>query len=1023
MANEDLTKSTGQRDFLSELMQLEKAILDKEAVGQPGYYGLPDLLFPRGFSAGVFNPERSLVVKGDSHYNVSEGFVREQLKTEETEEEYQCRQTEALNDLISNSMFIVKDGRKIFVQTIPILLQWVADVFFRRVSKTITWKPRGGGGSLTAAVLIWLLAVYRKRSTVDIAGSADQSKIVYEYVAQFWSCFPGIKEGIVDGDPLTSITRLTTGVEVKCIVPGTLIYTDKGLLPIEQVKLEDKVLDGNGEFRTVTLVSSRDHDGDVIRIVPTGGMPVTTTPDHLIKSYSMSTQDRNRLRASSWDAWAHSMPEPVWKEAQELRVGDHLYSPVWRDKLSEKFPLVFQNDTGDIRVDRHLTTVDMTPDFYRFMGYWLADGSASGTHVDITFHESEVAYIDDVSALASSVFNRSVTCIRKDNKVIVHFSHKSLACWLKSNCSKSSGKQLPTRIFNCADDDDLLQLLVGALRGDGCATQSLGSNTTEGFPVQKREVSYTTISPHIAQMIMLSSQRLGLCPSIHRYDRKTCKIRGIVYDRKPQFIIRYSGSDCDLLAPLCSFRGMENRRKGVRKTSARNAEWVSRPVRKMETKYYEGVVYDLTVDGSPSFSSPYILFHNCIPATDKQARGKHYATVFIDECCQSDPRVEKAMKAAVQGALSESDPVICLFSTFHLPQGLFQEFWDGYNENGFKRYAWNCIDTMQPCSRGLETATTVDPTAKEFCKQCYLTDKKIIKDISGENEIETWTGCCGQARNSSGWAPFENISEAKKTNTGTTIFECEYLCMRPNYSSCVYPTELVEESLTDPLVIDPSSDTIAVGIDWGIQSAGSLAITLMARKPDHIYLAEALFTDHTLVSEIADWLNDWRARFGDFPVLADSSHPFNNAQLEKAGFDVRPVKFGTFKKIGVENLSKYFVFRRIRINRELTTMIEQLKSYRRSETTGNPVKKNDHGPDSLMCVTLNFAFQDEFGPDIAKAAALVEQTRMLESENTQGRDKFDRSAIDASAPKMYVPAFVTPESMLSQSAERNVLIF
>ncbi|MBC8253911.1 MAG: hypothetical protein H8E35_07775 [Ardenticatenia bacterium] len=114
-------------------------------------------------------------------------------------------------------LFIFKDGRRQPIVMIPPMVEFIADLFFERTQQAILWKPRGGGGSLAAAILIWLMMVYRGKSFLDMAGSGEQAKRVYEYVSQFWYCVPGLADALVDGDPLQSETRLKNGVTLSCV--------------------------------------------------------------------------------------------------------------------------------------------------------------------------------------------------------------------------------------------------------------------------------------------------------------------------------------------------------------------------------------------------------------------------------------------------------------------------------------------------------------------------------------------------------------------------------------------------------------------------------------------------------------------------------------------------------------------------------------------------------------------------------------------------------------------------------------
>ena len=83
--------------------------------------------------------------------------------------------------------------------------------------------------------------------------------------------------------------------------------------------------------------------------------------------------------------------------------------------------------------------------------------------------------------------------------------------------------------------------------------------------------------------------------------------------------------------------------------------------------------------------------------------------------------------------------------------------------------------------------------------------------------------------------------------------------------------------------------------------------------------------------------------------------------LENAGFEVRRVAFNRYKDLGIANLERYFDHRKIRIadRGDLKVVLRQLMTYHRDDK-GNVVKKDDHGPDALLCAMLAFLFIDEF---------------------------------------------------------------
>jgi hypothetical protein len=155
------------------------SLLEKVGIGaDPTDFGLPDLL--------------------------EEGLTSEQ-------------QNARLKACIETHLFIYKDGRKLPIVVIPPMLEFLGDLFYQRTQQAILWKPRGGGGSLAAAILIWLLMVYRQKSFIDMAGSGEQAKRVYEYTTQFWYCVPGMAEAYLAKDPLQSETALKNGVTLTCV--------------------------------------------------------------------------------------------------------------------------------------------------------------------------------------------------------------------------------------------------------------------------------------------------------------------------------------------------------------------------------------------------------------------------------------------------------------------------------------------------------------------------------------------------------------------------------------------------------------------------------------------------------------------------------------------------------------------------------------------------------------------------------------------------------------------------------------
>jgi len=387
------------------------------------------------------------------------------------------------------------------------------------------------------------------------------------------------------------------------------------------------------------------------------------------------------------------------------------------------------------------------------------------------------------------------------------------------------------------------------------------------------------------------------------------------------------------------------------------------------------------------------IYAKCITGSEKAARGKHPPCLLLDESCQRDDRTNDSLLAAMQTPLSEQDRMIALTSTFHHPVGLFQEVWDFAKEKGFTRYLWDVFDSMAPCKMGLETATEDDPDALEYCReQCPLTRKDEVRDNLGRVIDYAYKECAGKARKSKGWMTYDQVLSAKRLNQGTTVFQVEFCCERPEFQANIYSTPKIDMAVSKCELNDQGNATInwsygtpkAIGVDWGMNAC---AIVLVSLEQENGYMAvlEHMQFAGVLVPEVARLIGEWHQKYlpngakDPIPVYCDASHPYNNLELARQGFWVEDVPFNRFKEYGIGNVGRFFNFERLRILPDFTVLLRQLRGYRRGRD-GKPVKREDHGPDSLLCALMHFQFTDVFQGDIQQVGDKVgiEEEEVLE---------------------------------------------
>jgi len=317
-------------------------------------------------------------------------------------------------------------------------------------------------------------------------------------------------------------------------------------------------------------------------------------------------------------------------------------------------------------------------------------------------------------------------------------------------------------------------------------------------------------------------------------------------------------------------------------------------------------------------------------------RGKRGALLIIDEEAEADEDVVRAARYTVRTA----DPALILrSSTYHRLVGSFARLVEDHKSQGYELYRWDSFDIAKPCPYD--------------CKSCP------VKEFRSRY-------CKGKAKESDGWIEADEIiGEWQDTNRET--FEVEVMGMRPASAGCVIDPQAIDRAIVKDQGVREGWEVCygCYGIDWGF--AGMTAVVVLGIKGDAVHVLHTEAFHRHGIDTIVQRLKELRDRFGLREVYADSSHPFENARLRDEGFAVwgRPpaggasapssetlgVPFVSFKEEGVAILSYLFEKGRMRIPERHTTLIRQLRTWRR-DAQGHIVKKDDHFPDALISAMM-----------------------------------------------------------------------
>lgn len=153
----------------------------------------------------------------------------------------------------------------------------------------------------------------------------------------------------------------------QCFLAGTLITTDRGLVPIEEVTVNDKVLTHKQRMKPVTELLPKIYQGPLYKIKAHGSF-VEATDEHPIYARLNKGGKINR-----------NLQAPKWVAAEDMTTDHYVgiptrYTP--RPYVWEGVPRMFYHrGTGTYETFENINTLPVdSPDFWWIVGRWLGDG-------------------------------------------------------------------------------------------------------------------------------------------------------------------------------------------------------------------------------------------------------------------------------------------------------------------------------------------------------------------------------------------------------------------------------------------------------------------------------------------------------------------------------------------------------------------------------------------------------------------------------------------------------------------------
>jgi len=376
-----------------------------------------------------------------------------------------------------------------------------------------------------------------------------------EKMAEEVSKVPG-SEGAMFKDA-DSKYRLNGNTPLWCLTGGSRIFTEKGLIPIKDVRIKDRILTGTGEWAEVEAISTRQAiagEDTIYDIVSSYGIKERMTGLHRVKV----------LRNNNAE----------WIPIEDVAVGEKLLFPV--PKLNAPLPTSLKGNHLTLRTfDNYTKEIPLNTAFWGMIGFWVGDGSGAynrGNTItgEIRFGISPEADISDYLVFIKEYLGVHVSFTKDEKRGVVHyyFTDKPLAKWLCENFrGKDNQKTIPLW-FKELTVESFNAFMDGYFRADG----------TKGEKYRKRiACSSNQLVNNLILVNLIRGTPYGL-----EYNKPKNGKGAFRFTQIKRNIEKYGEYYLFTL---------------LKKTKARR-------------RYEDWTLYDIQVSNGESFTGPYLTMHN-----------------------------------------------------------------------------------------------------------------------------------------------------------------------------------------------------------------------------------------------------------------------------------------------------------------------------------------------------------------------------------------------------------------------------
>jgi DNA polymerase I-like protein with 3'-5' exonuclease and polymerase domains/intein/homing endonuclease len=258
----------------------------------------------------------------------------------------------------------------------------------------------------------------------------------------------------------------------KCVAAGTLVATEQGIVPIEALGLAEP-----GEVSKLQCVVAQEGSQ---RALATGFYNGGVQPTLRItteRGYVLEATAKHKVRSIDLDG------SYIWSELGQLTVGEYV--------ALARGTMLFGNDNhlGFVtprRNDKKSPLPEqLTPEFARFLGYYVAEGNTTTNHSSksVIINNKDPEVIEDLCKLSAIIFGRPPRALVDKNGVTRLSWHSSKLSDLLTFLGIGDGaanKCIPDVIMR-ASYESVTEFLRAFFEGDGSISESYISAGSKSY--------------------------------------------------------------------------------------------------------------------------------------------------------------------------------------------------------------------------------------------------------------------------------------------------------------------------------------------------------------------------------------------------------------------------------------------------------------------------------------------------------------------------------------------------------------